>query len=241
MHPQFSEVIKSTNAYLCKNKNSSADFGILKDTCERHLEKADNEINKSLEIIDLSNEDFLDDVLIDIDKEFETSRYNENFQTAKHTKESLKYDFLTSKSKILKINNNYISNVAILEKKIQFHLINTYSPESYEWIVDMPKSFGEIVESLLLLGDYKKAEIYYQKGNKHREKLRSNSFLDYSRDNKNVDNLDCRLFYGKSFKLIIQTKNNNEIKNFYETRIKPVLDYYDNFDKTELDNIFCKK
>ena len=86
-----------------------------------------------------------------------TIQYNENFQTSKHTKESLKYDFLTSKSKILKINNNYISNVAILEKKIQFHLINTYSPESYEWIVDMPKSFGEIVESLLLLGDYKKA------------------------------------------------------------------------------------
>lgn len=200
---------------------------------EGDIEKADDEINKSLEIIDLSNEDFLDDVLIDIDKEFETSRYNENFQTAKHTKESLKYDFLTSKSKILKINNNYISNVAILEKKIQFHLINTYSPESYEWIVDIPKSFGEIVESLLLLGDYKKAEIYYQKGNKHCEKLRSNSFLDYSKDNKNFGNLDCRLFYGKSFKLIIQTKNNNEINNFYETRIKPVLDYYDNFDKKD--------
>lgn len=50
MHRQFSEVIKSTNAYLCKNKNSSADFGILKDTCERHLEKADNEIGNLINV-----------------------------------------------------------------------------------------------------------------------------------------------------------------------------------------------
>lgn len=50
MHPQFSEVIKSTNAYLCKNKNSSADFGILKDTCERHIEKADNEIGNLINV-----------------------------------------------------------------------------------------------------------------------------------------------------------------------------------------------
>lgn len=50
MHPQFTEVIKSTNAYLCKNKNSSADFGILKDTCERHVEKADNEIGNLINV-----------------------------------------------------------------------------------------------------------------------------------------------------------------------------------------------
>ena len=50
MHPQFSEVIKSTNAYLCKNKNSSADFGILKDTCERHIEKSDNEIGNLINV-----------------------------------------------------------------------------------------------------------------------------------------------------------------------------------------------
>ena len=49
-HSNFSEVIKSTNAYLCKNKGASADFGILKDTCERHLEKADNEIGNLINV-----------------------------------------------------------------------------------------------------------------------------------------------------------------------------------------------
>ena len=49
-HSHFSEVIKSTNAYLCKNKGASADFGILKDTCERHLEKVDNEISNLINV-----------------------------------------------------------------------------------------------------------------------------------------------------------------------------------------------
>jgi hypothetical protein len=49
-HSLFSEVIKSTNAYLCKNKGASADFGILKDTCERHLEKVDNEIGNLINV-----------------------------------------------------------------------------------------------------------------------------------------------------------------------------------------------
>lgn len=49
-HSYFSEVIKSTNAYLCKNKGASADFGILKDTCERHLEKVDNEISNLINV-----------------------------------------------------------------------------------------------------------------------------------------------------------------------------------------------
>ena len=49
-HPHFTEVIKSTNAYLCKNKGASADFGILKDTCERHLEKVDNEIGNLINV-----------------------------------------------------------------------------------------------------------------------------------------------------------------------------------------------
>lgn len=49
-HSDFSEVIKSTNAYLCKNKGASADFGILKDTCERHLEKVDNEIGNLINV-----------------------------------------------------------------------------------------------------------------------------------------------------------------------------------------------
>lgn len=49
-HSHFSEVIKSTNAYLCKNKGASADFGILKDTCERHLEQVDNEIGNLINV-----------------------------------------------------------------------------------------------------------------------------------------------------------------------------------------------
>lgn len=51
------------------------------------LEKADEEINKSLDIINLNDEDFLDEVLIEIDKEFEKSKYDENFNEAKQTKE----------------------------------------------------------------------------------------------------------------------------------------------------------
>jgi CHAT domain-containing protein len=197
------------------------------------INKADDEINKSLEIINLSNEDFLDDLSTYVDKEFKTSRYDENLETARHTKESLKYDFLTFKSKILKLNNNYKDNVTILEKKLDFHFKNTYSPESYEWVIDIPESFGEIVESLLLLGDFKKADVFYQKGNKHCEKLRADSFFTYSRENKNLGNLECRLFYGKSFKLIIQTKNNSEITTFYKDKIKPVLDYFDEFDQKD--------
>jgi hypothetical protein len=49
-HSHFAEVIKSTNAYLCKNKGASADFGILKDTCERHLDKVDNEIGNLINV-----------------------------------------------------------------------------------------------------------------------------------------------------------------------------------------------
>lgn len=49
-HTHFADVINSTNAYLCKNKGASADFGILKDTCERHLEKVDNEIGNLINV-----------------------------------------------------------------------------------------------------------------------------------------------------------------------------------------------
>jgi len=47
---EFNEVIKSTNAYLSKNKGASADFSILQDTCERHLEKLDNEIGNLINV-----------------------------------------------------------------------------------------------------------------------------------------------------------------------------------------------
>lgn len=49
-HIHFAEVIKSTNAYLCKNRGASADFSILKDTCERYLEKVDNEIGNLINV-----------------------------------------------------------------------------------------------------------------------------------------------------------------------------------------------
>lgn len=49
-HEYYSEVIKSTNAYLCKNKGASADFGILKDICERNLEKINNEIGSLINV-----------------------------------------------------------------------------------------------------------------------------------------------------------------------------------------------
>ena len=49
-HPDFTEVVKSTNAYLMKNKGAAADFNILKDTCERHVEKIDNEIGNLINV-----------------------------------------------------------------------------------------------------------------------------------------------------------------------------------------------
>lgn len=49
-HAEFAELIKSTNAYLCKNQGASADFSILKDTCERRLEKVDNEIGNLINV-----------------------------------------------------------------------------------------------------------------------------------------------------------------------------------------------
>jgi hypothetical protein len=49
-NPEFHEVIKSTNAYLCKNKGASADFNILQDTCERHLQKLDNGIGNLINV-----------------------------------------------------------------------------------------------------------------------------------------------------------------------------------------------
>jgi hypothetical protein len=49
-HKGFSEVVDSTNAYLVKNKDASADFSILKDICERRVEKIDNEIGNLINV-----------------------------------------------------------------------------------------------------------------------------------------------------------------------------------------------
>lgn len=43
-HKQFTEVVASTNAYLCKNKGAAADFNILQDICERYIQRLDNSI-----------------------------------------------------------------------------------------------------------------------------------------------------------------------------------------------------
>jgi len=45
----FDEIAHSTNDYLRKNKGA-ADFGILKDISERHLEKFDNEISNQINV-----------------------------------------------------------------------------------------------------------------------------------------------------------------------------------------------
>jgi methyl-accepting chemotaxis protein len=50
MNPLFSNVINSTNSYLCKNRGSSADFNILQDICERHIDRQDNIISNLINV-----------------------------------------------------------------------------------------------------------------------------------------------------------------------------------------------
>lgn len=49
-HPKFFDVIKSTNAYLCKNIGASADFNILQDICERQIQRVDNSIGNLINV-----------------------------------------------------------------------------------------------------------------------------------------------------------------------------------------------
>lgn len=49
-HQEFNEVILSTNAYLCKNKGASADFNILQDICDRHIQRLDNSISNLINV-----------------------------------------------------------------------------------------------------------------------------------------------------------------------------------------------
>ena len=49
-HKQFSEVVASTNAYLCKNKGAAADFNILQDICERYIQRLDNSIGNLINV-----------------------------------------------------------------------------------------------------------------------------------------------------------------------------------------------
>ena len=49
-HKQFTEVVLSTNSYLCKNKGAAADFNILQDICERYIQRLDNNISNLINV-----------------------------------------------------------------------------------------------------------------------------------------------------------------------------------------------
>ncbi len=46
----FVDVINETNAYLCKNVGTSADFALLQDICERKVEALETEISSSINV-----------------------------------------------------------------------------------------------------------------------------------------------------------------------------------------------
>lgn len=46
----FQEVIKETNAYLCKNVGTSADFSIIQDICERKIESLETQISNTVNV-----------------------------------------------------------------------------------------------------------------------------------------------------------------------------------------------
>ena len=46
----FKEVVYETNAYLCKNIGTSAEFSLLQDICERKIDALDSQINSSLNV-----------------------------------------------------------------------------------------------------------------------------------------------------------------------------------------------
>lgn len=46
----FTEVIEDTNAYLCKNVGTSADFSILQDICERKIDSLETQISSTVNV-----------------------------------------------------------------------------------------------------------------------------------------------------------------------------------------------
>jgi len=46
----FHEVIKETNAYLCKNVGTSADFSIIQDICERKIDSLETQISNTVNV-----------------------------------------------------------------------------------------------------------------------------------------------------------------------------------------------
>lgn len=49
-HIEFNDMLKKTNAYLCKNIGTSADFNLLKDISEQRLQALENEISNTLNV-----------------------------------------------------------------------------------------------------------------------------------------------------------------------------------------------
>ncbi|MCD8081726.1 MAG: hypothetical protein LUF04_15415 [Bacteroides sp.] len=49
-HPDFHNVLLSTNAYLCKNKGTAADFHVMKDICERQIDTLDEEAHTLINV-----------------------------------------------------------------------------------------------------------------------------------------------------------------------------------------------
>lgn len=46
----FKDVIKETNAYLCKNVGTSADFSIIQDICERKIDSLESQISNTVNV-----------------------------------------------------------------------------------------------------------------------------------------------------------------------------------------------
>lgn len=46
----FKEVVKETNAYLCKNVGTSADFAVIQDICERKIETLETQISNTVNV-----------------------------------------------------------------------------------------------------------------------------------------------------------------------------------------------
>lgn len=49
-NPAFKEVIMETNAYLCKNVGTSADFSVIQDICERKIESLEEQISNTVNV-----------------------------------------------------------------------------------------------------------------------------------------------------------------------------------------------
>jgi CHAT domain-containing protein len=203
---------------------------------ENKIEKAQEEIENSLVVIKLNPKDFLkDSVWLDLSKNDETSEYyEEGLIDANLELENLKFDFLISKSRILKLLGNYKENIEIVEKKLTF-LIDNYSSDlnSFESINEITDNYREIVDSYIILNDYPKAQTYLVKADKHCKKLEKNIPITASRDDHKFNYLSCRELYKTGFNLILKIGEKEKIKEYYLEKIEPLLNYFDLFDEQD--------